>query len=94
MVPLALPGLISMAVFTFIVSWNEYLFALIFLRSPEKWTLPLSLASIMGSERDPGFYGWELKMAASVLITVPSLVYMIFTQKALFRGLGEGAVKG
>ncbi len=94
MIPLALPGIISTAVFTFIISWNEYLFALIFLRSPDKWTLPLGLASMMGGERDSGFFGWEMIMAASVLITVPSLVYMIITQKALIRGMGEGAIKG
>jgi len=94
MVPLALPGIVSTAVFTFIVSWNEYLFALIFMRSAEKWTLPLALATMMGSERDTGFFGWELIKAASVLITVPSLVYMIFAQKALISGMGSGAVKG
>ena len=94
MVPLALPGIVSTAVFTFIISWNEYLFAMIFLRSAEKWTLPLALATMMGGERDAGFFGWELVMAASVLITVPSLVYMIIAQKGLISGMGGGGIKG
>ena len=90
-VPQALPGIISTAIFTFILSWNEYLYALILMTAVEKQTLPPGSITML-------IYGfnveWALVMAASVMMSVPLVVIFVFLQKHLTRGFGAGAVKG
>lgn len=90
--PLALPGIVSTAIFTFNVAWNEYLFALVLLRSADKFTLPLELSVMIGVQTM--VYGWEIMLAAATVVTVPSMLFMLLTQKALIQGMSEGAVKG
>jgi ABC-type glycerol-3-phosphate transport system permease component len=90
-VPQALPGLISTALFTFILSWNEYLFSLVFINDTRSKTLPAGVTSLL---LDSMNVEWNLLMAASVLITMPVLVFFAFLQKHLTRGFGAGAVKG
>jgi multiple sugar transport system permease protein len=89
--PLLRPGLIATAMFTFISAWNEFFFALVLLQDPELKTLPLVLARFVGAE---GQVQFGPLAAASVLATVPSLVFFAFLQRRLTSGLLSGAVKG
>lgn len=89
--PLLRPGLIATAMFSFISAWNEFFFALVLLQDPEIKTLPLVLARFVGAE---GQVQFGPLAAASVLATVPSLVFFAFLQRRLTSGLLSGAVKG
>ena len=89
--PLLRPGLIATAMFTFISAWNEFFFALVLLQDPQLKTLPLVLARFVGAE---GQVQFGPLAAASVLATVPSLVFFAFLQRRLTSGLLSGAVNG
>jgi multiple sugar transport system permease protein len=89
--PLALPGILSTALFTFIVAWNEYLFALVLISSDVNKTLPVGVISLAST----GFeVDWSMLMAASVLMSVPLVVLFAGLQKHLTRGFGTGGNKG
>lgn len=85
--PQALPGIISTFIFIFIFSWNDYLWALVFLTSEDKKTLPLGISTYMN---EFGFE-WGPLMAATVGITLPVVALFTFVQSRLVRGLGSGA---
>ncbi len=88
--PLAYPGIIAAGVFVFVLSWNDYLFALIFMVSEAKKTLPVGVSLfVQGASVE-----WGLIMAGAVLITLPVAVLMTFVQRFLIQGFGAGAVKG
>lgn len=89
--PQALPGIISTALFAFILAWNEYLYALVFINVDERKTLPPGVLTMLNQNQN---VEWALLMAASVLMAVPVLVCFGFLQKHLTRGFGAGAVKG
>jgi multiple sugar transport system permease protein len=89
--PLLAPGLVATSLFTFISSWNEFFFALVLIQDPELQTLPLTLARFVGAE---GQVQLGQLAAASLLATVPSLVFFLFIQRRLTSGLMSGAVKG
>ena len=88
--PLALPGVIATSIFTFIVAWNEYLFALILMNTDPMKTLPVGLADLLNRP----MIDWGVIMAAGVVITLPALLFFIVTQNYLVKGWGAGAVKG
>lgn len=92
MLPLARPGLIAAAIFNFLGIWNEYLFALIFVNSPEKKTLPLGLASVSIQAQYKTDFG--LMFAGLVIIIVPTLAMYILLQRRLTQGITVGALKG
>lgn len=88
--PLSMPAIASVALYTFMIAWNEILFALLFLTdSPSSWTLPLGLRQL-DSQEVPR----TMLMAGSVIITVPVIVLFLFFERFLTRGLTAGAVKG
>jgi ABC-type glycerol-3-phosphate transport system permease component len=89
--PQALPGIVSTALFSFILSWNEYLYALVFINQDERKTLPPGVLTMLNQNQN---VEWALLMAASVLMAVPVLVCFAFLQKHLTRGFGAGSVKG
>lgn len=89
-VPQALPGLISTALFAFHVAWNEYLFASILLWASDKMTLSAGLATLIG---DTAMYSWSILMAGAVLVTVPVILLFSVLQGFLIAGWGGGAVK-
>ncbi len=89
--PQALPGIISTALFAFTVSWNEYLYASVLLWSSDKQTLSAGVATFMG---DLAPSSWGLLMAAGVMITLPLVILFTFLQRFWVAGLGSGAVKG
>ena len=90
-VPLLRPGIVATALFAFISSWNEFLFALVLIQSPENVTLPLTLSRFVGAE---GQVQLGALAAASLIATIPSLVFFALIQKRLTSGLLAGAVKG
>jgi multiple sugar transport system permease protein len=85
------PGLVATSLFTFISSWNEFFFALVLIQDPGLQTLPLTLARFFGAE---GQVQLGQLAAASLLATVPSLVFFLIIQRRLTSGLMSGAVKG
>ncbi len=88
--PVALPGIVALAVFAFIMSWNDYLFALILIVNEQKKTLPVGVAGFVEATS----VEWGLLMAGGVLITLPVLIGFAVVQRWLIHGLAAGAVKG
>ena len=89
--PQALPGIISTSLFTFILAWNEYLFALVLVNTDEARPLTTGVMSMLVSAFN---IEWSLLMAASVMMSLPLIVIFAFLQKYLTRGFGAGGVKG
>jgi len=87
--PLALPGLAVTSVFCFIMAWNEFLYASV-LTSQNAKTLPVVVAGFISDQR----IEWGPMTAIGVMMVIPVLIFAIFTQKYLVRGLTFGAVKG
>jgi len=89
--PQLLPGIISTALFTAILAWNEYLYALILTNSDAAKTLPPGVMTLLTSSYH---IEWGMLMAASVMMSAPVILTFAFLQKHLTRGFGAGAVKG
>lgn len=89
-VPLARPGIISVAVYVLIITWQEFLFALSFTSSNEMRTLPVGLNDFIGQY---GIRYGEL-MASSVMVSMPVVAIFFFLQRYFVAGLTAGAVKG
>lgn len=89
--PLAKPGIVGAALFIFISSWNNFLFAFMFTSGDDVRTLPVLLRSFVGG--DSGVY-WGTVMAGAVLTTIPVAAAFLFFQRYLIMGLAAGAVKG
>jgi ABC-type glycerol-3-phosphate transport system permease component len=88
--PSALPGIIAAAIFSLIVSWNDFLFGRVFMNSTEQ--LPLTVGVMLFFE---GVHvDWGLLMASAVLMTVPMAILFMLMQRHLVAGFGAGAVKG
>ena len=89
--PLLAPGVVVTLLFAFISAWNEFFFALVLLQSPGLVTLPVKLAQFVGIE---GQIRLGPLAAASLLATIPSLLFFSVMQRWLTSGLLSGAVKG
>jgi multiple sugar transport system permease protein len=89
-IPLSAPALASVALYTFMIAWNEFLFAFMFLDTPEKFTLSRGVVQLAQSVH----LSKQLVMAASVTVTIPILVLFLFFERRLVRGLTAGAMKG
>jgi ABC-type glycerol-3-phosphate transport system permease component len=85
--PLAGPGITTVAVYAFLMAWNEFFFAYVFLASNSKYTLMHSFIQQFTTQ-------WGNIMAAGTLTTLPVLVFFFLIQRVLTRGLVAGAVKG
>ncbi|GGZ91820.1 carbohydrate ABC transporter permease [Streptomyces bluensis] len=88
--PLLAPGIVATALFAFVTAWNEFFFALVLLKSPEKQTLPVVLTHFIGAE---GVADLGPLAAAAFLATLPSLVIFAVIQKRITGGMLAGAVK-
>jgi multiple sugar transport system permease protein len=88
--PLAAPGALSVGLFVFAHAWNEFLFALVFLTSDDKKTLPVGLQNLI-TESQVSY--WGVLLAGGVLITVPVIILYAFVQRHIVSGLGAGALK-
>jgi multiple sugar transport system permease protein len=88
--PLARPGLFATAILTFIFSWKDFLFALTLTSTPAGMTIPVGIATF--AQEYSVRYG-EMAAAASLAI-VPALVFVVFAQRHIVKGLTFGALKG
>jgi len=89
--PLAMPAIASNALFIFMIAWNEFLFALLFLlERRENWTVSLGLSQLAGSIEVPT----TVLMAGSVILTVPIIVLFFLSERWMAGGLTTGAEKG
>ena len=88
--PLLAPGIVATALFAFISAWNEFFFALVLLKTPEKQTIPVVLTHFIGAE---GAADLGPLAAAAFLATLPSLVVFAVIQKRITGGMLAGAVK-
>ncbi|MGW1718466.1 carbohydrate ABC transporter permease [Streptomyces sp. NPDC002156] len=88
--PLLAPGIVATALFAFITAWNEFFFALVLLKTPEKQTLPVVLTHFIGAE---GVADLGPLAAAAFLATLPSLVVFAIIQRRITGGMTAGAVK-
>lgn len=90
LLPLSAPGLVAVSVFTFTAAWNELLFALIFIISPDKKTVPVAISYLITGD----VFRWGLIMAASVSAAVPVMALYYLAQRFVVQGLSAGALKG
>ena len=89
-VPLALPGVIATGTFTFILAWNDYIFARVLLSADELKTLPVGIADLYNAS----VVDWGMIMAAGLLVIAPVAAVFLFIQRFLVAGWGSGGVKG
>jgi len=87
--PLMRPGIAAVAIWTALNTWNEFLYALTFLSSPEVYTVPVGLLSFYGSY----FNAWGLILAGFVIVVAPLEIFYILFQKQIIAGLTRGALK-
>jgi ABC-type glycerol-3-phosphate transport system permease component len=88
--PLAVPGVATTAILTFVYSWNEFLFALSFTLGPERQTVPVAIALFRGQYQVP----WGQILAAALVATAPVTLLVLGFQRRIVQGLTAGAVKG
>jgi trehalose/maltose transport system permease protein len=90
--PLIAPAAVTTGLLAFIVSWNEFLFALTFTLTNERRTVPPAIALMTGSSAYE--LPWGTIMAASVIVTLPIIALVLVFQRRIVSGLTAGAVKG
>lgn len=88
--PVAVPGIVTIGIFSFIQSWNEFLFANTYMTSDDRKTLSVTLYSFVGYRG----IEWQFLTAAIVFATVPAVVLFLCVQRWLVSGLANGAVRG
>jgi len=88
--PLARPVLVTLAIFTFMSAWNDFMWPLIVLSDDAKYTLPVAVASLVGEH----VQDTELMMASSVLTVLPVLILFLALQRHYIAGIMMGSVKG
>ncbi len=89
LVPVSVPGILSTGIYTFMLAWNEYLFALTLTRTNEMRTVPVGIQLLMGQHA----YEWNEMMAMSVLGSLPILILFILFQRYFIGGMTAGSVK-
>jgi multiple sugar transport system permease protein len=90
LLPLAAPGIVASAIFAFTLSWNEFLYALVFIQDETSITVPVGLNLLIYGD----VFHWGQLMAASVITTIPIVVLYMFIHRYMVEGLAAGAVKG
>jgi len=94
LLPLIAPGLVTTGLLAFIAAWNEYLYALSFIQSPDHYTVPLAITSFVSPTGSAFAVPWGQIMAATVIITMPLILLVLILQRRIIAGLTAGAVKG
>ncbi|MCL4385988.1 MAG: carbohydrate ABC transporter permease [Cyanobacteria bacterium] len=90
LIPLMLPGIVATSIWSFIIAWDEYLFAYTLINSDKLWVVSVGLASYVGQYSTP----WNYIMSGAVLGTLPVVLLVMFFQRYLISGLTAGSVKG
>ncbi|MCC6494733.1 MAG: carbohydrate ABC transporter permease [Propionibacteriaceae bacterium] len=89
LLPISVPGLVSVGIYTFMIAWNEYLFALTLTKTVEMRTVPIGIQLLMGQHS----YEWNQMMSMSILGCIPVLLLFLFFQRYFIGGMTAGAVK-
>ncbi|MCP8615909.1 carbohydrate ABC transporter permease [Salirhabdus salicampi] len=89
MLPLSIPAISTLTIFTFVTNWDEFLYPLIFIKSRELMTLPVGLSLFT----DETGTAWHHLMSATTLATIPLLIIFFFAQKKFIEGMTAGSVK-
>jgi multiple sugar transport system permease protein len=89
-IPLAIPALVSVFIYTFMIAWNEYLYAFVFLNNRDLFTMPIAISRIQGDPQPRP----HVVMAASAIMTLPVIVLFLALERYLAEGLAAGGVKG
>jgi ABC-type glycerol-3-phosphate transport system permease component len=92
--PMAVPALAAVSIFTFMWSWNEFIGPLIYLQSTEKYTLSLGLNFFRSAGSGYGVTEWNLLMAASIIVLLPCIVVFFLAQRTFIQGVVVSGVKG
>lgn len=90
LIPLAGPGIATASIFTFLLSWNEYLLAAVLTVSPSAKTIPVGVMEFISDE----FIVWNQLCSASIMASIPAFVFVLLFQQYIVKGLTAGAVKG
>jgi len=90
--PLAIPALVSVAIYTFMIAWNEFLYALVFLNSRDLFTMPIKINTIFNDPSPRPHV--HVVMAASTIMTLPVVILFLALERFLEEGLTAGGVKG
>jgi multiple sugar transport system permease protein len=90
LVPISIPGLVATGIYTFMLAWNEFLFAVTLTKTMDMRTVPVGIALLMGQHS----YEWNQMMAMSVLGCLPVLILFLFFQRYFMAGMTAGSVKG
>lgn len=90
LVPIAVPGIVSVGIYTFMLAWNEFLFALTLTKTNSMRTVPVGIQLLMGQHA----YEWNQMMAMSVLGSLPILILFLIFQRYFIAGMSAGSVKG
>ena len=88
--PLAIPALISVGIYTFMIAWNEFLYAMVFLNDRFLFTMPIKINTIFNDPTPRP----NVVMAASTIMTIPIMILFLALEKYLTEGLTAGGVKG
>jgi len=92
LLPVTTPGLVTMGLINFINAWNNLLYPLSFTTSPSSKTLSVAITEVFAGY-SPWGRPWELIMTVGVTMTIPVVILVLFSQKAIVRGLISGALK-
>lgn len=90
LIPLSVPAVVAVCVVAFFEGWNEYLFAVTFISTPESWVATMGLASFIGELATP----LERMMAAAAVFSIAPVAFYLLMQRYIISGLTGGAVKG
>jgi len=88
--PLSIPAIVSVFVYTFMIAWNEFLYAFVFLNSREMFTMPIKIQAIFNAPSPRP----HVVMAASTIMTIPVVLLFLVLERFLEEGLTAGGVKG
>jgi trehalose/maltose transport system permease protein len=94
MLPLVAPALVTTGLLAFIAAWNEFLFAISFIQTPDKYTVNLAIVTFTGKSGSQFEVPWGQIMAATIIVTLPLIVLTLVLQRRILAGLTAGAVKG
>ncbi|MDK2944340.1 carbohydrate ABC transporter permease [Mesotoga sp. HF07.pep.5.2.highcov] len=89
-VPMAVPGIVAVGTFAFLLSWNEFFFALVIMRENANYTLPVFLSRFVGTG---GAVEWGTLSAGALITALPPILLFLLSQKYLIGGLTRGAIK-
>ena len=90
LVPISLPGIVAVGVYTFMLAWNEFLFALTLTRTNDMRTVPIGIHLLMGQHS----FEWNQMLALSVLGSLPVLILFLLFQRYFIAGMSAGSIKG